>query len=124
MWSPQWEGPVLPLVLTGKREGRVLPLWASTSQAEEQSGPPFNTALAPMNVQETLASTQLCSLVLPGDNPDPPVSLRGQLAEATDQGRGAQPSLRLSSRALTTLGWMSCTHRGWYRRYSGHNSYA
>ena len=76
-WSVQSDP--LPLVLTGKREGRVPHTVGSTSQAEEQSGPPLKQPLAPTNVQETLALDPARLTRAPWRQPDPPVSLRGQL---------------------------------------------
>ena len=76
-WSVQSDP--LPLVLTGKREGRVPHTVGSTSQAEEQSGPPLTQPLAPTNVQETLALDPARLTRAPWRQPDPPVSLRGQL---------------------------------------------
>uniref|UniRef100_A0A8C2S0Z2 Ig-like domain-containing protein n=1 Tax=Capra hircus TaxID=9925 RepID=A0A8C2S0Z2_CAPHI len=72
-------------------------------------------------------STQPGSLVLPGDN----LTLRcrseasfGSFALIKDE--RLSPPLRLEGQQSPdlTLGWMSCTHRGRYRCYSGHNSYA
>ncbi|XP_017918733.1 PREDICTED: leukocyte immunoglobulin-like receptor subfamily A member 6 [Capra hircus] len=108
-WSVQSDP--LPLVLTGKREGQVPRTVGSTSQAEEKPS----------------LSTQPGSLVLPGDN----LTLRcrseasfGSFALIKDE--GLSPPLRLEGQQSPdlTLGWMSCTHRGRYRCYSGHNSYA
>uniref|UniRef100_A0A8C2S1Z5 Ig-like domain-containing protein n=1 Tax=Capra hircus TaxID=9925 RepID=A0A8C2S1Z5_CAPHI len=72
-------------------------------------------------------SIQPGSLVLPGDN----LTLRcrseasfGSFALIKDE--RLSPPLRLEGQQSPdlTLGWMSCTHRGRYRCYSGHNSYA